>query len=66
MDEQTYEFHIWPRKPGAGFCSSKLALRALADMSAELRFWFRRPEKRSPVELPEDCRERECQDEANR
>lgn len=35
--------HIPPRNPGALFCSAKLALRAAADTSCELRFWLLRP-----------------------
>lgn len=35
--------HIPPRNPGALFCSAKLALRAAADASCELRFWLLRP-----------------------
>lgn len=33
-----YLFHMLPNMPGALFCSAKLALRAVAAMSAELRF----------------------------
>ena len=42
-----------PMIPGAGFCSSKLALRALAEMSVELRFWPTRPA--NLPEPAEDC-----------
>jgi len=32
-----------PKKPGLVVCSAKLALRAVATASVELRFWFMRP-----------------------
>ncbi len=32
-----------PKKPGLVVCSAKLALRAVAAASVELRFWFMRP-----------------------
>lgn len=38
-------------KPGALFCSAKLALRAAADASCELRFWLLRPANL----VTEDC-----------
>ncbi len=32
-----------PKNPGLVVCSAKLALRAVAAASVELRFWFMRP-----------------------
>lgn len=32
-----------PKKPGLVVCSAKLALRAVATASEELRFWLMRP-----------------------
>ena len=49
----THLFHMLPMNPGAVFCSAKLALRAAADASMELRFWFIRPE--NFPEPADDC-----------
>lgn len=43
--------HMPPRKPGALFCSAKLALRAAAEASCDLRFCSWRPANL----LTEDC-----------
>jgi len=49
---ETYLFHIWPMNPAWGLESWKLARRAAAAASMELRFWLTRPAKATPWE---DC-----------
>lgn len=41
-----------PKNPTGAFCSAKLALRAVAASSTELRFWPIRP---ANLPEPEDC-----------
>lgn len=50
--EPTHLFHIWPKNPACGFESWKLARRAAAAASVELRFWLTSPAKVIPSE---DC-----------
>jgi hypothetical protein len=45
---ETCLFHIWPTKPAGGLASWKLARRAAAAASKELRFWLTRPANAMP------------------